>query len=323
MKLRPEQILQAEHVCYYLTGEDTDMVFEAAEKLLNAGDSHVIHLRVDISELSRIESESRNQSLFGASTCYAMVRNAESASPKQTEQLLQLIASLSAPHRLIICAASISWKKLLHKKVQAINTVACCEFHQPDTASFQRWLQTELSQAGLQVDAQCLPQIAEQLCGMRLAAKQWIERLLWYDDGKQLALTQEVMTALLGERAPGDLDEWVHAVAMKDSHSLLLGSRLLRDQNISVVQMHAWLSTRMQQLLLYHWFQAKRHSNPLQAAKVFGEARKFLPEEARHWKGAELTAAIAGLQKVESLLKGASVEDKFIVFERLILHMIA
>jgi len=323
LKLSPQHILAAQHGCYYLSGEDRDALNEVAETLLADGDSEaIIRLRVDVSELARIEQESKNQGLFGATVCYALVRNAESASPKQSDHLLALAQSVEAGNRIIICAADISWKKALHKKMQALKDVACCEFTQPDVRHFHAWLKDEVAKSELRVDEAALQLVAESLCGMRLAAQQWIERLRLYDGGEGLFLSASVMTTLLGERAPDDLDGWVHAVAMKDTQAVRLMFRLLRDQQANEVQMHAWLSIRFQQLLMYRWHQAKGHSNPLQAAKVFGDARKHIPQEAKQWQGAVLVEAIAALQKVEMLLKGASVEDKIVVMERLILNLI-
>ncbi|MDQ6956037.1 MAG: hypothetical protein Q9M21_02455, partial [Mariprofundaceae bacterium] len=249
MKVPPSQLSQLEHGCYYLSGEDRDALNEAADALLAAGDAAAVRLRLDVSELARFEEESRNQGLFGSTVCYALVRNAESATPKQTEYLLKLAASVEASNRLIICAPEIAWKKALHKKIQALSSVAHCEFKQPDVRAFQQWLQTEVQKTGLMVDENVLTMVAEQLCGMRLAARQWIERLQLYDGGKGEPLNQQVMTTLLGERAPDDLDMWVHAVAMKDKTAVRLVLRLLRDQKVNEVQLHAWLSTRFQQLL--------------------------------------------------------------------------
>jgi len=322
MKISVSQLSRLEHRCYYFSGEDRDALHEAADAMLAAGDTQAVRLRLDVSELARFEEESRNQGLFGATTCYALVRNAEAATPKQTDYLLRLASSVDASNRLIVCAAEISWKKALHKKMQALSDVAHCEFKQPDVRAFQQWLYEEVQKSGLTMDEQALPMVAEKLCGMRLAARQWIERLHLYDGGKGEALSQEVMTALLGERAPGDLDVWVHAVAMKDRAAVRLVLRLLRDQKVNEVQLHSWLSTRFQQLLMYRWYQAKGHRNPLQAAKVFGDARQKIPQEAKHWQGNDLTAAVAALQKVEMLLKGASVEDKAVVMERLTLQLV-
>jgi len=86
--------------------------------------------------------------------------------------------------------------------------------------------------------------------------------------------------------------------------------------------MISWLGTRMQQLLMYCWFQAKRERNPLQAAKVFGDARHQVAKEAALWSGSELTAALNHIVQAEKRIKGASVEDKGIVIEQLTLSLI-
>ncbi|MDQ6954617.1 MAG: DNA polymerase III subunit delta [Mariprofundaceae bacterium] len=322
MKIAPTQLTRLEHRCYYLSGEDSDALSEAADILLAVGDAQAIRLRLDVSELSRIEEESRNQGLFGSTVCYALVRNAGSASPKQMAYLLTLATSVLPGNRLIICAAEISWKKALHKKMLSLSDVAHCEFKHVDVRVFHHWLQDEIEKAGLTIHSYALPLISEQLCGMRLAARQWIERLKLYDGGKGEELSQEVLMALLGEHAPDDLDIWVHTVAMKDKAALRLVLRLLHDQKVSEIQLHAWLSTRFQQLLMYRWYQMKGDHNPLQTAKVFGDARKKIPQEARLWKGAELSKAVSALQQTEILLKGASTERKTVLMERLVLCLI-
>jgi len=127
-----------------------------------------------------------------------------------------------------------------------------------------------------------------------------------------------VMHALLGEHAPDDLDDWVHAVAMREPAALRLTLHLLHDQQVSEVQMHAWLSTRMQQILMYRWYHAQRHTQALRAAKVFGDAVRRVPQASQRWQVSELMEAVNALQKSEMVLKGASVESKAVVLERLV-----
>jgi len=322
MRIRPETLLPAKHAAYYLHGEDEDAIFEAAEALLSAGVEDAVRLRVDINELSRIEQESKNQGLFGASICYALIRNAQSANPKQTAHLLQLAESVLAGNRLIICAPGIDWKKALNKKMKELSGVAQCEFGKPDENSFARWLENEVGKAGISVTPEALLWMAECLCGMRLAARQMIERLRWYDNGRGEQVTLEVVAELLGERAPSALDEWCHDVAMRSPRAVGLAQILLRDQQVAEVQMISWLGTRVQQLLMYRWFSSQGDRNPLQAAKVFGDARQKIGQEARAWTGPELSAAVKRIIDAEKLIKGASVEDKYIVIERLTLDLV-
>jgi len=323
MRLSPERLLPPQHHVYYLFGEDHDALFEAAEALLAADDHAAGHrMRVDVSELARIEEQTRNQGLFGPSRCYALVRNAQSANVKQAAHLLKLVASLSDDHRLIVCAPGMDWKKALHKKMQAVSTLAQCEFHLPDESGFKRWLDHELQGSGLKISDEAVLWMAESLFGMRLAARQMIERLRWYDAGSGAELGLDVVAELLGERAPHALEEWCHATAMRQPEAVGLAQRLLRDQQVAEVQMISWLGTRIQQLLMYCWFQAKRERNPLQAAKVFGDARHQVAKEAALWRGSELTAAMGRIVQAEKLIKGASVEDKAIVIEQLTLALI-
>jgi len=322
MRLRADALLPVKESAYYLYGEDEDAIFEAAESLLAAGAEDAVRLRVDINELARIEQESRNQGLFGASICYALVRNAQSANPKQTAHLLRLSSSVLEGNRMIVCAPGIDWKKALNKKMKELTGVAQCEFGKPDERSFSIWLESEISRSGLSVAPEAMQWMAECLCGMRLAARQMIERLNWYDNGRGESIALDVVAELLGERAPSALDEWCHEVAMRDPRAVGMAQKLLRDQQVAEVQMISWLGTRMQQLLMYRWFSSQGDRNPLQAAKVFGDARQKIGGEARVWTGPELSAAMKRIVDAEKLIKGASVEDKHVVIERLTLDLV-
>ncbi len=323
MRLSPRQLLPAQHKSYYLHGEDQDAIHEAAEALLAAGEPEAVRLRVDVKELARIEAESKNQGLFGPSNCYALVRNVQSANPKQTEHLLKLAHAVLPGNRLIICAIGIDWKKALHKKMKAESALVQCEFHLPDEAEFRCWLQEEIRKTKLNMSSDMLSWVSERLCGMRLATRQLIQRLVWYDGGTGEVLTLEVIGELLGERAPDALEDWCHAVAKRDVRAPGLTRRLLHDQNLAEVQMLSWLRMRLQQILMYCWFQSKRERNPLQAAKVFGAARGKVAEESRRWSGQELNMAVNRIVAAEKLIKGASVEDKSIVIERLVLDLVS
>ncbi len=307
---------------FYFFGEDRDALFEHADALQHTGEKHALRLRLDVSELSRIEEEQRNPSLFGVQPYYALVRNAESATPKQGDHLLQLAQHTSSPHRLILCAPDISWKKIMHKKMRALKNIQQQAFSTPSLHHFYQWLSGEVKKASLHVDEAGLQMVAEKLCGMRLAARQWIERLVLYKGKEQTPISLSVMTALLGEHAPDDLDVWVHQVLMRHASSFRLTHRLLYDQHVNEVQMHAWLSIRFQQLLMYRWHHAKRHPRALQAAKVFGNAVRLVPQESEQWQAQELMDVMTTLQDTEILLKGASIEDKKIVLERLVLNLL-
>jgi len=321
VRLNPDKLLPAQYHVYYLFGEDHDALFEAAESLLEPGHETALCMRLDINELARFEEESRNQGLFGPSCCYALVRNAQSANPKQADHLLQLIEMSGDEHRLIICAPGVDWKKALHKKMKALSTLPQCEFKLPDEAGFRRWLDRELTSSGLNLSPEAVRWMAERLFGMRMAARQMIERLRWYDNGTGTEIGIDIVAQLLGERAPDALEDWCHAVAMRKPGAVRLAMRLLREQQVAEVQMISWLGTRMQQILMYRWFQSQHDRNPLAAAKVFGEARLKVADESRCWRGAELTAAVSLIVQAEKRVKGASVEDKHIVIEQLTLDL--
>lgn len=322
MRCSAERLASAQASVYYLHGADRDAVFEAAEGLLTAGSPEVMRLRVDVSELERVEVETRSQGLFANAGCYALVRNAEAASPKQGEHLLRLAGSLASPHRLIICAPEINWKKALHKQMQAIDVVACCEFSMPGAQAFQRWLAGVFAEQGLSVTDQALALAAERLQGMRMAARQLGERMHWYDAGAGEPIDVSVLGDLLGERIPEDLDAYCAAVASRSAGALSMLKKLLDGQQAAEVQVVSWLSTRLQQLLMYRWFEARRDSGALQKARVFGEARRLVPAESKHWKVSELIAAVHRTLEAEMLLKGASIEDKRVVLERLTLDIV-
>jgi len=323
VELDPDRLLSAPRPVCYLHGEDRDALFETAEQLLAAHDGDALCLRVDISDMDQIQVEMRNTGLFGPHCCHALIRNAEAATPKQGEHLLALAAQVATPHRLIICAPGMSWKKALHKKLLAAETIACCRFHVPDQAGFLRWLRQQCQAAGLQIDADALAYISERLLGMRQAARQLIERLQWYRGSDDDPLTLNVVMALLGEKSPDELEDWCHAVAMRDTRALSLTHALLNGQGVSGVQMLSWLGTRMQQLLMYRWFQGRKHRNALQAAAVFGEARRRVGREAGQWTGYELVQAVVRIAVAEKQLKGAALEEDQVIMERLTLHLVA
>lgn len=322
MKLSPAGLESSTSPAFYLYGEDVDALFEAAEALLAGGETGATRMRVDVSELSRIEVESRNQGLFGPSPCYAVVRNAGAASPKQTEQLLKMVAEARPENRLILCAPEIDWKKALHKKMQAVDSLAQCEFHLPTPAAFRQWLEGEISAAGVRLSEDALQMIGERLYGMRAAARQLIARLGLYDAGRGESIGIGEVGDLLGERSPEGIEAFCHAVAEKRPEALALLRRLIGEQQVAEVQLISWLGTRMNQLLMYAWYRSKRDRDPARRAKLFGSARKLVPQEARHWKGVELAAAVKSISEAEKLIKGASLEDNLTVLERMTMDLI-
>ncbi|MDT8375511.1 MAG: hypothetical protein RQ867_02105 [Mariprofundaceae bacterium] len=322
MKVSPAKLPESSVRACYLFGEDFDAIFEAAEALLQGGSADATRLRVDCSELARVETESRNQGLFGPSICYALVRNAESASPKQGDHLLKMVSEVREENRLIICAPGIAWKKTLHKKLQAETDLLQCEFNIPTPAAFGQWLTEELGKHQLNICDEAVQMMAERLHGMRAAARQLIERLRLYDGGKGERIGMEIVGDLLGERSPEDIEAYCHAVASRDSVALGLLRRLVNEQQVSEVQVLSWLGTRMNQLLMYCWYESQRERNPLQKARVFGDARRRVPQEARRWKGSELSQALKRMVQAEKLLKGASVEARLVVLERMTIDLL-
>ncbi len=322
MQVSPGKLLPAQHRSYYLFGEDRDALFEAAEALLAAGDADAIRLRVDVSELDKIEVESRSQGLFGAQACYALVRNAESATPKQATHLLQLLTMVQPENRVIVCAPDITWKKAMHKKILAEKDVIAAEFRMPSEVDFRAWLIEQIKDAGLDVGRDVVDMLAERLCGMREAAKQLITRMRLYDHGEGVHFDMALAGALLGEHAPQDLDDFCHAVAMKEARAIGLLRQLVLNQQVSDVQLLTWLSMRLQQMLMFVWYQSKGERSPIQAAKVFGAARQLIGKEVRQWSPVALMQAQKFVVDAEKHLKGASVESRIMVLERLVLHLI-
>ncbi|MDQ6960817.1 MAG: DNA polymerase III subunit delta [Mariprofundaceae bacterium] len=321
VKLSPSRIIPPEHACYYLTGDDEDAVFEIAEALLADGSENALLVRVDVTELARIH-ENLAPGLFGESRCHAMVRNAASARPKQIDQLEKLAANPPEGLRLILCAPGIESKKALHKRLTALPKIAWCAFPRMDETQFLQWLEGLIADAGLTLSGEAMALMGGQLQGMRLAAKQAVERLRLYDDGEGAELDVQVVGDLLGERSPRDLAAFCNAVGERSSTALSILRRLLRDQQVSEIQALSWLSTRIQQLLMYSWYVEKDHRSASSKAHLFGEAKKRVPQEAKLWQGRELIQAMEQITRAEMLLKGASVEDKPVVLERLTLNLV-
>jgi len=322
VRLSPERLFSSGHACFYLTGEDADAIFEAAEALLARNSEHALILRVDVNELARVETESRDQGLFGMNHCHALVRNAASARPKEIEHLVRMATSPPKGLRLIICAPGIEAKKTLHKRLTALPELAWCAFQRPDEKQFQAWLKARVEEAGLVLSDDAFALFSERMHGMRLAARQAVERLRLYDNGEGAKLDMQVVGDLLGERSPQDIAAYCHAVAERSSASLSILRRLLREQQVSEIQVLGWLSTRMQQLLMYCWYAATDRRSASGKARLFGEARKYVPQEARLWQARELMQAMERISRAEMLLKGASIEGKSVVLERLTMDLV-
>jgi len=322
VKLSPDRLIPAKHACYYLYGEDRDALFESAEALLACPEGEAQTIRADISEIERIELESKHQGLFGATRCHALIRNAESANPKQTNKLLQLVDHLPAETRLVICAAGIESRKALHKKMTAQAEVAGCQFARPTPAQFQTWLREQLEQSGLKLSADAEMMLAENLNGMRQAARQAMERLRLYDGGRGEQLGMDVVGDLLGERSPAELADYCRAVASRDNSAVSMLHRLLGDQQVVEVQVLSWLQTRFQSMLLYLWHASENPRDAAFRAKLFGDARQQIPQECKHWQPGALMHALALIAEAEIKLKGASLEDKPVVIERLTLQLL-
>ena len=210
----------------------------------------------------------------------------------------------------------------MHKQMQAIDAVACCEFAMPGQEAFQRWLSGLFAEHGLQVTDEAQALAAERLQGMRLAGRQLAERMRWYDAGAAEPIDVHILGELLGERIPEDLDAYCAAVAARRAEALSMLRQLLVGQQVAEVQVVSWLTTRLQQLLMYRWFAAKRDGEALKKARVFGEARRLVPMESGQWPVSELIAALHRTLAAEMLLKGASLEDKRVVLERLTLDLV-
>jgi len=322
LRLSAAKLLPASHACYYLSGDDSDGVFETAEQLLAEGADGSTVLRVDVNELALIHQQLQ-PGLFGEVRCHAMVRNAGSARPNQIDQLEKLAAQPPAGLRLVICAAGIDSKKALHKRISALPEVACCTLERMDEAAFGRWLTQLAKDAGLRLSDEALAMMSEHLLGMRMATRQAIERLRLFDAGEGNTLNVDVVGDLLGERSPGDLSALCRAVAERSPSAIGLLRGLLREQQVAEVQVLSWISIRLQQLLLYVWYAASDKRSAAQNAGVFGEARQLVPHEARNWKPQELMRAMQRMMQVEMLLKGASTEQKGVVLERFVLELIS
>ncbi|MDX8384649.1 MAG: hypothetical protein R8M45_11250 [Ghiorsea sp.] len=322
MQVATHKLFPLQHPSYYLFGEDRDALFETADAMLADGAEDALRLRVDISELGRIEVESRSQGLFGTQACYALVRNAETATVKQADHLLKLAASVAPENKLMICAAGITWKKAMHKKMLAEDAVVSSEFRMPSAQAFQSWLIEEVKRGQLHVSHDAILMIGERMCGLRQACKQLLERMKLYDHGEGVDFDVALVSELLGERAPDDLESYCHAVAMKSSASLTLLRHLLLDQQVAEVQLLTWLSMRLNHLLMFYWYQASGERSPMQKAKIFGVGKQHIPKEVREWSAAQLMVAVKDVVEAEKLLKGASLESRLIVMERLTLKLI-
>jgi len=320
MRLTPAQLANAKQDFYYLHGEDADALFEAAEKLLAAGDAE--KHRLDVSEIGRIEVEAKNQGLFGAKRRHMLIRNAESANPKQVKLLQAYAARQWTDTRIIVCAPHIESRKGLHKHMLAADDVAHCSFSLLSGEDFSRWLRKQVDEFGLQLDEQGFALLSESLSGMRQAAKSALERLRLYHQGSAGTLSAREVAALIGEHAPEDIGRYCDAVCSRSPRALALLQTLLLDQKTSEVQVLSWLQTRLQQMLMYKWFASTDKRNAVSRARLFGDARRRVPKQSEAWKSEELIQAAAKVVETEKLLKGASVESDAMLLERLTLGLL-
>ena len=322
IRLKPSRLLPPAYACYYLTGDDEDAVFEAAEAIIGHEAEGAAIVRADVDELSRI-AEQMSPGLFGARACHALVRNAAAAKPKQIEQLERWIARPPEGLRLVLCAAGIEPRKAMHKRMTALDGLAWCDFPRMDEKAFARWLAGLAREAGLRVSDAALAMMAERLCGMRMAARQAVARLALYDGGAGRELDVDVVGELLGERAPRDLDALCEAVGERSPRAVGILRGLLREGGVSELQVLAWLATRLQQLLLYAWHAAGDARNAASRARLFGAARAQVPRQARLWRGAELMRAMQWLAETEASIKGGGIEPPDVALERLVLRLVA
>lgn len=321
MMIRADQLTSCQTPVIYLFGEDHDSLMEYAQALLAQGDNTVVRMRLDVDELPRFMAATRSPSLFGTVTYSALLSNAFSALAAHINALLTAIADVQSPHRLIICACGAMYKKAWHKKIMAHHSIACCEFNKPNAQGFAQWLLQTIEQSKLSITTDDALLMAARLNGLRTESRQWITRLQHYDNGQGAPISLSVMQTLSGEHSPESLDNWCHATAMRQPQAIQMTYHLLFHQGIAPLQMMAWLNNRLQQLLMYCWHQACRHANPLQQARVFGAARKLVPQEAKHWNGASLMQALHDMACVEQQLKGASLLPERIVMEALVLRL--
>jgi len=320
VRVSPAQLSAARQDVFYLYGEDVDALFEAAERLLHEGGADAY--RLDVSELGRIELQTKHQDLFGGRRRHVLVRNAESANSKQAALLQDYAARTWVDARIIICAPLIEARKALHKHLVALEAVAHCCFYKPSAGEFRRWLDQEIGALGLNMDEPVRAYLAESLHGLRRATTGALQRLALYDGGQggQLGLAQ--VAALIGESAPEDIERYCDAVCARSNQAIQIVRRLLRDAGSSEIQILTWLQNRITQMLMYKWFAAAGRKDAAGRARLFGAARKRLPAQAERWRSSELIAAVGRIAEAEVLLKGASVEAGGLVLERLTLALL-
>lgn len=317
MRLSPSSLSKDKGSFYYLYGEDSDSLFDAAEQLLGTASDTLRLLRLDIDEIDCIDNEIRHGGLFGQNQCHVLIRNGERANPKQAEKLIGLASQDLETAMIVICAAHVDARKSWHKRLLAEEGVGHCRFNTLSPEAFRSWLSTQLKQSELVLTDESESLLLEHLQGKRQAAKSAIERLHLYNNGCREALDVDVVGALLGERISGDIGIYCHHIACRSAGSLSILHRLLNDKFILEVQILSWLQTRFTQLLLYKWHASKDPKTAISKAKVFFSNRQQVQEEAGYWSGRELMLALGLIVDSERQLKGASTESKQVVLKHL------
>jgi len=150
-----------------------------------------------------------------------------------------------------------------------------------------------------------------------------MQRLRLYSGGEGGEIGTEIVGDLLGERSPKDLSELCTAVGERSPRALGLLRTLLREQQVAEVQVLGWLSMRLQQLLLFAWYERIDGRSAASKAGIFGAAVREVPKQAKYWKPQQLIRAMAHMVEVEMLLKGASIEKKPVVLERFVAQLVS
>ncbi len=290
---------------HYLFG-DPEGVADEAEALWR--DAPEPRLRLDAHEAGRAEELLLGAGLFDQGRKAVLVRDLTKAKAAEAARWLRLAGRVPEGALLVLCAPGMSPRKhRWHAELLRAPGVERREVRPLVGPEFESWLDAEAARAGVALAPEARALAAEQLAGMRQAARAFLARAADYLDAGE-TLDAQTAAALLGEHAPAALEDWLRAMLARAPGAGPLALRLLAE-GTPAPWMLAALGERLVQLLLLAWHRARRAPDAHAKARIFPFARAAAEAALRHWTPQELVAAVQQVAEAERRLKSGAVGE--------------
>ncbi len=289
----------------YLFG-DAEGVADEAEALWEKAPGP--RLRLDADEVGRAEDFLLGGALFQEARKTVLVRDLTKAKPAEAARWLRLAQRAPQDALLVLCAPGVSPRKHpWHAEFLQAKGIQAREVRPLVGPEFAAWLAKEAEAMGITLSQEALALAAEQLAGMRRAARAFLARAADYlDEGE--TLHTEAAAALLGEHAPTALEDWLRVALMRSPEAGPLALRLLAE-GTPAPWMLAALGERLVQLLLLAWHRARRAPDAFAKARIFPSVRAQAEEALRRWTPQELVEAVQRVAEAELRLKSGAAHE--------------